>query len=722
MNKLSRWIAILGLVFCTLITVHILDLKSKDGYLTMKGYDVAGVMFNNDLNLNYEKLNEILDVAKRNHVVLMKIIETKTNVDAYLSTGVGEETIAFLSNSKDVDRIKDSCKNNSNCYITTKENRDKNVYAYIKDFLSNNNYQYYSINQLIENQKYIFGSYTVYYKSYDDYEKFINECSTILETNREGLELPFYQVSKSATNYFILILAVIFLLQLVFHFIFQVFSMYNQSKKISILKLQGRNDYHIFKKMCQIEAKYLLFFSVLMLLLCLFLPNITIQYLLFILLFHIVYILFTMLSCYCSVKLITMKHNIIDLLKNKVITSSIVVVSYVFKGVITIVMSVLLCVEIVNLSNYMHLKNIEDNYQYMEKYSYFPKINVENEDFSNYDKFNQLYKELNENGIDCIYADFSGFNYDSSEDQMMRELLDSKQYFLFGSVDINYVKEEKLRLINLDGIQVEISSLPSSEVLLFPKSKEKDIEKFKSFYRKEYQTEYDFSKDTLVDHIYVYEDRQLKTFAPTLDGTGEIDSPILRKIDVNSTKSYFDYMSGLDIAGTGENTALKINSDNQNAYDDVYPFIEKVGLSEALTNNNYYSYQDFFGNKLDFAFSEFSSLLIVVMCILFFYIEIIINTSRIYTEWKVNSIVVKSILGFKKFDVFKNLIFLNFGVDVLCYSVSLIILIALNMTNLLILLCLIYLIIIIVNICLSIILVEKYTKKKKLSILKGERI
>lgn len=429
-----------------------------------------------------------------------------------------------------------------------------------------------------------------------------------------------------------------------------------------------------------------------------------------------------MLSCYLSVRVITMRHSVIDLLKNKVITSSIVVVAYIFKCIITIVMSVLLCMEIVNLTHYMELKKVGDNYQYMENYSYFPKVNIENEAFSEYGKFNQFYKELYYSKVDCIYADFSMYNYDITQDDMISNLLKKKQYFLFGSVDANYVIKEGLDLMTLEGVGIDVSSLPSEEILLFPKSKIEDIDDFKRFFINEFQSEYNFEKETVLDRVYVYRDKQLKTFAPTLDGTGQLDAPILRKIDVNSNKPYFDYMSGLNIAGTGEDTALKINSNNQNTYDEIYPFIEKVGLSDALTSNNYYTYQDYFSGKLDFAYSEFSSLLIVVLCILFFYMEIIINTSKIYTEWKVNTIVVKSVLGFKKFDIFKELITLNVIVDMISYSISLIIVVLFNMANMLILLCLVYLVIIVLNIYLSMGLVDRYTKKKKTMILKGERI
>lgn len=724
MNKLARWISIIGLVFCTLLTVHILDLKSKDAYLDIEGYEVVGISFNNDLNLSYDKLEEIVNAARQNHIVLAKLKESRLddNTDVYLSSAVGNETISFLSHSKNVNLRNRNCKSESACYITTENTKDKNVYGDIKDFLANNTYHYYSLERLIDKQQYIFGDYAVYYTDYKDYELFVAKTANILNVTREGIENPFYQVSKSSTNYFIFILGFLFLLQLIFHFIFQVFSMYNQSRKISILKLQGHSDFHIFKRMSKVDAKYLIFLSTLMLLGSLLLPNITIVIFLIILFFHIFYISLTMLSCYLSVRVITMRHRVIDLLKNKVITSSIVVVAYIFKCIITIVMSVLLCMEIVNLTHYMELKKVGDNYQYMENYSYFPKVNIENEAVSEYGKFNQFYKELYYSKVDCIYADFSMYNYDITQDDMISNLLKKKQYFLFGSVDANYVIKEGLDLMTLEGVGIDVSSLPSEEILLFPKSKIEDIDDFKKFFINEFQSEYNFEKETVLDRVYVYRDKQLKTFAPTLDGTGQLDAPILRKIDVNSNKPYFDYMSGLNIAGTGEDTALKINSNNQNTYDEIYPFIEKVGLSDALTSNNYYTYQDYFSGKLDFAYSEFSSLLIVVLCILFFYMEIIINTSKIYTEWKVNTIVVKSVLGFKKFDIFKELITLNVIVDMISYSISLIIVVLFNMANMLILLCLVYLVIIVLNVYLSMGLVDRYTKKKKTMILKGERI
>ena len=670
MKKIMKFINIISFIILSIITIIFVDLIDSNSYVNFDGYKFEEIDFSyENESISNEIIIDIIELSRNHNIILSKTILNDNVKNVYLSLNDENALIKFLDNIYKLDKQN----YNNNC---KKASTYDNSCILIKDFLENNNYNYLLLDDLISENGYLYGDYMVYYTNSDDLNSFITDIEENYGISRNSL------FSTSSGTYFISpnLLIVIFICVLVvlslFHYVFQVYSLYYQSKKIGCMKLLGLGDNKVYKNLVfkDIWIDIIVVFAIL--LLSLFLKNINLGIFLTIFIVNIITLFVMNYVSYASVEKIAESYNVINILKKQNITKTINRISMFLKILFSVAIIVIGCLLSTSIYNcFSSLKMIKRAEPLLD-YAVIADFYTQNTSYNNPTLANKLYQLIDQNTtINTIYVDFTRYNHKLKVDEERAIAQEnSGERFRFATIDKNYLEKENIKIYDLTtNNEVNIKAINPNDVII-PKSRIYQVDNISKNYIDEFISVYEeYDYNTEFD-MYYYEDREFKTYR--LEEKIEyVHNPIFRVISSDLPISYIDDPIGLNVFGTGMTTSLKldISTGKNEVFQKLLPYIEEAGLSDVIKENNFVSYEEYLSDELNYAYSLLAIFATSIIIISLIYLFILFQVVTIFIKTNENKIVVKKVLGFDFWKIYKKLFIKNILFSLITIILALII-------------------------------------------------
>lgn len=651
MFKLTKIFPVICLLIVTLLTILYYDIDIKYKYTNFTNYELTGIRIDPDNEIvNVETVKKIADLANQNDIILMKEFNDNGIINIFLSYDNISDVLPILNlPNKTTNSV-----NNNDIFIATYISKDVNQAYYIPDFLNNNKYKYSNFDALINQQGYYYGDFSLYYKSTDNLNSFMNSMEVILGTPRTNFELPLWGRLTGHSDFILLTILFSILLSVLLFFIFQIFQLFKKSKSIGCMRLLGFSISAISSKFVTTDLKLLIPSSFIIIITsCLVCKNITVSIFISIVLLNILIILLNAITKYCCVKLIISHYNLSNILKKEALASKISKFAICIKTLISLSFLIFILILFPQVyDTYQDVKYLE-NLDYMSEFAIFSRMNIENNEWDNNDKYLKFSTLISQDKeIQLLYADFSSYYMMLSEDELLtiNQMEKDGSLYRFATVDSNYLKKYDLYPENDAKVQ---SSLNSNEYIMFPKSKQNIVDKFIKFYKNEYgdlYTKYNLSIDL---QYYFYEDKEL----PTFDSTGKVnnvEAPIIRVVPLNNYPiSYNEASIGIDVGGTGASTKLKFDIQNgkKEVFDKLEKHIKSAELNDVLIIDNFTSYAELYNDEFNRLEKNVFIFLTGIIISSIIYMQIIFQTFYMLLASKITAVRVKQLLGFRKRDL-----------------------------------------------------------------------
>ncbi|MEG2322109.1 MAG: hypothetical protein RSB71_01285 [Bacilli bacterium] len=678
MKKMTKIIPIIMIVLLTALTLIYIDFKEANVYLNFKQFDrgTMSIEYNNDNGNFINNVKEIQSIAKKNNVILAKsnIDNKKENgVNVYISLETINEMCELLNKNFKIKKLNDS--KNKTGFISTYNNDTNNQIGLINDLFGDHYYSYYLMDEMIEKNDNMFGEYFIFYTNFQDYSNFMNDVNNFM-----GVDMRSTSLSNGVQGYIgiLIIGSAIFLF--LFYLIFQVYEYNNDSKKIGCMRLLGFDMQKINKNMIIRKLKIYCISLILTLLLAIvFIKNITFYHLILLLGVDFIIILVTYLISLLSCIIINKNYQITNILKMQNITLKISKVSYIFKTLMTMM---LLCFFVITFKSVLNLSDKLKSYNESKNllnYGIFQSYVANQPEAYDYNKQYNLYLNII-NNMETFYAQFNDYSqYTTTDWKNIKSDEKNGKFYIYDSIDKNYIKKENIKIYDLDNNEVDINSIQNI-FFLFPKSKKNQIDVFEKFnsdtdeYYLKFNSKYTFN-------AYLYDDQKIDTYQINYK---YIESPILRVIDTSLKKPYFADGLGISLFGNGLITGLKIkliDDDKEKTMETLSEYIDKSEMTNLFGASSFITYNDYFNDEI--IASEllvlFSSLAIVL--ILGVYILISLQLIKLFIKGKKKDILVKKLLGFDNNIIFEKLYRKNLNNTILSIILSFIILIIFKQIN-----------------------------------------
>lgn len=659
MKTTTKLIPIICILVTTILSIGFLDLKNSKKYLNFKGYhrEYISLNYNNNASIDKQLVSKMLEIADSNHVLILKnnsSVQSEKSKNVYLSFSNISQLYDFMTKNFHVKEKNMIIENNSNLFISTYYQDNKNQIGFIPDLLQNNKYNYYTFQKLLEDNGNLYGEYIVYYKDYNDFSNFTSQVKKLV-----GQDISSYTKFSNSENYIItaLIIGVLFLM--IFYFIFQIFDTYYKAKYISCMRLLGFLSFKIAQVMFQKKLKiYSIIVAIILLLSLLFIKNITIYHISFLFLINCFIIIFTYYINFQCVTIISGNYQATNILKKENIAIKISKTSGKLK-IIAICFLIICSTFFVqsmsllfdSLKLYNHSKELID-------YGIIKDFNGDASELFDYEKQAQLYSDIvSDKRLSTFYTNFGYFGKETEEEKKIgQEMEEAGTSIKYASVDKNYLKKEKIKLYDLNGKMVNVDDL-SGVYFLFPKSKIGMIDKFKKYYVKDSSSDY---KKYNVSHdfiVYLYDEKKINSYQLNLD-IKYVDSPIIRVVDDSIKISYLETPIGLSLFGNSLDTGLKIKIKNNKSetFHIIEEHIKQNGLQNLININNFMTFEEYFSNEINIARTATAILIFTICIILLVYIIISVQVASLYVKSEQQKVIVKYLLGFEKEDIFQTII------------------------------------------------------------------
>lgn len=685
MKKITKIIPIFCILIATILSIIFLDIQESRKYFQFQNYekDFISIKYSDSVKIDNKMLENILSLAEKHDVILEKsnISQDDENItNIYLSLKNQEELINFINKSLKVENLSTKAED-SKAYVSTYDHNDKNQIGLIPDFLKNNYYNYYTFDNLLENNGNLYGEYVVYYKNYNDFDQFTSDVEKIV-----AQDLKSYSTFNNSQQYILIAIIASVVILMLFYFIFQIYESYYNSKKIACMKLLGIDHWKISNIMIKNKLKlYCGFVLFVLIIVLIFAQNIDFYKIMFLLSINALLIILTYLLNYMCIKIILKGYQTSSILKKQNIAIKISKTSSKLKMITIILLVISISFLFQNMSTLFSSLELYNNSKKILDYGILYDFNADSGNIYEYEKQSTLFKKIyNDESLNTFYTEFSRFQIKSEEEQkIIDEWYEQGKEFEYGSVDRNYLKKEKITIYDLNNKKVDIDDI-DGVFFLFPKSKTNKIEQFDQFYKNDSKSDYDKYNINYDFQAFVYEDQKIDTYRLDLK-LKYVESPILRVIDDSVTLSYLESSRGLSTFGNGLNTGLKIEIENNKneTFKVLEKHIQESGLSELLTINNFMSFNDYFNNEIQTARLISMVVTIALLLVLIVYIVISIQVISLYVKSESQKVTVKYLLGHNKYDIFSEIIDKNLKYNIISFIIIVLILIILNKFNVL---------------------------------------
>lgn len=656
MKKIINIFPILILIIVTFLTISLEDMKEKQLYKDFKGYDVTAFVIpeNTDVIKN-EDIDKIFNSAKKNHVILVKTSYNKQNnsIDKYVTTN---DIYTLYGKQLDIN------KNGVNNKIGITTYKQQNT-VYYEDFLNNDRYSFYSVDLMKEKGVYRYGAYLMYYQNEIDYLNFLKSAEEILKVSKDMMQSEFFGQFDEPIEIFNTTIIFCFGFFSLFYFVLVLFLFYRNAKLFGILSLLGFSNGSILKNILKRYILTIILGILLLFALCLIsLPNMKFYMLIRLTSVYIIIFVASIIISYLALRLLQKFFCLSNVIKKQSIVQKISDLCLICKFVLVSCMMLITVNYLPLVKELIRDSNNLNNNKILMDYAVFPRIRLENSEYDDYDKYLTFYNELEKQNIDYIYVNFGEYlqkDKNIIESYNLSELNGTK--FRLASVNLKYLNLYNMEYFSKDGKLINITE-NKKEFYLLPISKKDYTDKLHNNIKDKYKR-YGIDQDVF---IYYYKNRLFDTF-DSQEGVHVVDSPIFRVVSIHNPFTYFENSYGIDVAGTGMSTALKFNiSKTEQFYrDELYRYIKKSGLENVLTEENFVRYKDFY-NELTTRINHTNTIFISAISLCFLiYLFMLFQTFVLFIDARKNEILVKSLLGFNKKDIFSNVILWNVGATLL---------------------------------------------------------
>lgn len=663
MKKIVRIFPIFVIVILNIFIILTKDMKEKELYKNIQSYNTIGFTIpENTENIKNEQIEQVFKSAIANDVILVKTVynESSDSVDNYIVT---KDVIDLLSQQLDLN--KNSIDSKEAKFVATYKVKDSNSY-YVSDFLNNDRYSFYPFEEMNDKHIYKYGSYTLYYKNETNLRDFFDDAADIFNAPKDILYNEYWGQLSEHTDIMYTGMFISITFFILFYFILILFLFYRETKKIGILLLLGYTKKSI---LTVTNKKYLIVLINVSLLFCLgsiiVLPNANLELFIYLGIMDVFMICLTLAVSYIALLFICKYTDLSNILKKQSIVQKVGNICLIVKFIMVIGM-ILFSINMFPLvTEAINSKEIVKESEILLDYAVFPRIKVENEEYDDHEKYLNFYKEINEKNIDHIYVRFDEYLETDKEIVNNYESLEKNgQTFRTASVDLNYLNLYNLKCFDDENELVELKSI-NQEVYLLPQSKKDYVNAFKKRIEEKYN-HYNLNIPVL---IFYYQDQIFKTY-DSVKGVPIVESPIIRVVHEDNPFTYMEKAFGLDVAGTGMNTALKFNiSSYENFYQSkLLECVKNSGLENVLTEDNFVTYKDYYSDVIANAKNINQIFWGISLVALLIYVTLVIQTFSLFIEAHKNKILVKSIIGFSRKDIFSHIIGWNIGATILPIS------------------------------------------------------
>ena len=687
MKKITNYLPVLCIVITIILFIALIDTKEANRYFKkFNDYqiNVIDIKYIEGNSMTQDRIKELLVLAKNNNIILGKHVyagDRSKVQNIYLSLDNSQQLYSFLEGNFVIKKIND-ISSDKNSFVATYKTKDSNQIGLIKDFLQNNFYNYYTFDKFFEENENLYGNYITYYKNSNDFETFFTQASVLL-----GQDLTSSLLSNNMSNYlFIAIISSIIILMFLY-FIFQIYDTYHDSKKIACLKLLGFTNNKITNVLINKRLKIYIIIDIIIIALCgIFIKNITIIHLLLISLILILLLFLTYFLCYICLNIISKGYQISNILKKQNIALKISKVNSIIKVIMTITSILLFTYFVYNVSSLIDNMKLYYNSKNLLDYGIIESFQIDVPILYDYQKHNILYSKIyNDKRLKTLYTEFNAYSATYTEEELKYVIQEYEQgtYFRYASVDINYLKKEKITIYDLNNNKVNVDDI-DGVFFLFPKSKINKIEQFDNYYKKYTKEDYEKYNIDYKFQPYIYDDQKLETYSLNLK-IKHVDSPILRVIDDSLFLSYIEMRPGLSIFGNGLKTGLKIEIENDKTetFNILKEHIDGSGLGELLTIDNFLTFQEYFTNEITMSRNVTILAIVISIIILTIYSFICFQTVSLYVKSNNQEVLVKYLLGYPKENIFKKIFIDNFKYNIIAFLISLSLLYLIGYFNLL---------------------------------------
>ncbi len=648
MKRISNVFMAFILIISVILCVYLYQMETSKAYDLINSYQINKVLrVPEGVTVDKNFLDIIKGVADKYDIVIEKNITTMEDHRFIKNhyTNMKKDKLSQIFNG-----IKWESEVSSSYKVSTL--KEDGYDGYIKDFLKNDYHRYLTLDTL-SSENYLGGGYTVLADDEHAVQSFYKEISSLMGVEENtlygGFQENIFPYSFVLSAYFIVICILFFMV-----FLFATFDTYNKSKHFGIYKLCGYSTLDILQVQFKKDAIFYISFLAITGIILLFIPQITITFLLFV--FSIIVgvaAVNALLHC-VIVKMMIKKVRYNDLLKNKSLTKTMSHVAIIFKSV-----SVgILTLGFVFATMFFTLTKAQidrlDQFSKYSNYGFFEGFYIgedQNEMTNGKDsKLLQgglkLYKEMYHQGV--LYADFGDF----------KEGVQKRNDLYVANVDTNYLDEFKL--YTPEGKNIKKDANSTKYYYLIPTSKVDKVDDIQSQVNEIHQ-------GSQVEYIE-YTDKKLPTLNPNIavDSDFMIDAPILKVItlenaaveDILAFGGYYDTP-----------LKLKVKESKEVMFNKLLPLLDKYDLHDNLSIKNLVTYNDLFGKEIHDK-KEQLSMLVTALAVLFFVIICIsFQGIVLYLKGNAKEIAVKRFIGTSPKNIFMKFLFENMIIMILCFTI-----------------------------------------------------
>ncbi len=678
MKKAFKIILVVFSLFLTFLLVNAYERNDSIKYFRYLETSSSSFNIDNNQDLTQDKIDSLNESFTTSGINVTKTVYYEDYRSIYIGGDV-ESYIDFLDsvgiNFNDIRSINSI----DTPFVATYDTKEENQIYNSKDFMGNDKVRFYMLRDIEKSGGYGFGIYDI---NLNDVS--IDEGNIILNNVLEDVYIQEATENHivMASNLYLQYSLIVILILLVFMVVTSIFSMYHESKKISIMSLHGYKLKDILIEFTKTNFITILITYILAtLLLLVFVRNLSFLYFL---LHTVVFILITlmyMIISLLSLNIILKTKSITTSLNRQNITDRILYVNTVLKLVIGVFL-ILLSFNLTEKSSEL-LSVVKANREFIKigniavHGGIWSKIGEEYDTSVVFYDLNSFFQSLENEGFDLIVSSFHDFtslesNEESLEDPWFKDLfedyikkIENHEIYLMGRVDRNYLIKEDIEVFDKDGLSLDLSKKLDKRVYLIPKSKENEIDKIKSYVPSSDYGVYRIEKGLPVEFEYfLYDDQAFKTFTPYQIEDDKVESPVIELVDYGTSTS-FDELGGISIAGGGEETNVKFflskDQDKLTVYEKQVRYMKANDVEKYLPLINFKTYGEMFGQGAYIAIASLLTLAVMVISLLSIYILITLQQVKLYMERTKKIVSIKKLLGYKSYDIYNEILFITAG-------------------------------------------------------------
>lgn len=555
---------------------------------------------------------------------------------------------------------------NENKFISTKNKNSSEQVGTLSSFCKENEFEIYTLGNMLEKDYSFGGECYISFNEKTDTDIFIKDLEK--EINVPGIQIVDNQSIDIPTNSNMWIILLIYFVVL----LLILYDLLKSYKKIGVEKLLGNSDLRIYtKRILELIKLYIVIFLISNIAMAIIkfhdLNSYVITFLSKLLRMNLMLgLIFVVMS---SIPLIYInKISIINMLKNKRLTTEILVFNFFIK-----IIMVTLLTFIVNqgVSNFDRIKNVfSDSFKQWEDvkdYAIIPQLINITPDVVDTDEFTQNQKELYDyfNDKGAILANFGEYSPGIREIRKSETSSDYERNNV--TVNPNYL--DKYPIYDLNGDQISISEEDENYIVLIPEIYKQDEQEILKLFDRWKQAKFGAKSENQPNKIIWIKSNQ-KLFSMQIDinpnENNYVDDAIVH-VMTKKNASLVNYNIILGIA----DSPFKIKVDDyKNPNETIMPILKQYNYDKYVENILCISEQTASESKSIKDMITFLSIsILLTVCSLI--LVIVQNIHNFFDKYK-KIIAIKKLNGYTMYDKYKQYFVMSILSWIIIFSITII--------------------------------------------------